>query len=153
MTLSLKKSQALTVIHMSEGRPGPSGDDEGHTKEKHVNISKDELSERMSKPTPKGGRDAVHWMSAFIDIHDCAEMLTKAISTLSADEFVRNFANMEDGKHFQRTNIMVGEFDCRDHRGRARASHVYLSMMKHNDRPHKLHLITFYPVIPLMLED
>lgn len=153
MPLSLRKQQALDVIHFSESQPGPNGGHEGHTKTEHVNASRDRLTERMEAPGKYGRKDKVHWRSAFIGINECAEMLVKTISQLGSDPFVRDFHKLDDGKHFDQNDIFVGEFHCRDHRGTAYARHVHLVMMKHEERPHKLHLVTFYPVLPLLADD
>lgn len=149
MPLSLLPSQARTVIENSEGRLGLNSAPKGHTKERHVSISRDGLTDRMLQGG--GNNGDVFWRSAFLDIHSCAELLSQCIQALSANDFVRDFHRQNDGAILNggATEVNLPMFWCRDWRGRAPASHLKLSLQKHNDRPHCLHLITFYPYIPL----
>ncbi len=154
MPLSINPRQALSVIHLSEDMPGLNGAPAGHTKSRHVHISKEGLGERMGAPDPHGlYNNKVFWRSAFIQIADGANALSLAITALGGTDFVRDFHKLADGTRFpgdgETDPVMIGEFDCRDMRGRAKAHHVKLAMQKHGERPHALHLITIYPFIPL----
>jgi hypothetical protein len=104
-------------------------------------LSRSRLSATLPGP--------LQWRAAFLDIHSCANLLSQTINALGADPFVRDFDRQENGSYFNGDRpILLNEFECRDQRGRARASHVRIFMQKVDERPHKLHLITFYPTIP-----
>jgi hypothetical protein len=155
MVLAITPDQARTVIELSEGRPGVGGGHVGHTKERHVSISKLALAERMEEPDPLGRyHGKIFWRAAFLDIHSCADLLSRAVTALGGQGFVREFDRRADGALFPSAEtetepVLLGEFDCRDQRGRAKARHVKLFMQKFRGRPHNLHLITFYPYIPM----
>ncbi|MEO0989677.1 MAG: hypothetical protein AAFX00_01870, partial [Pseudomonadota bacterium] len=96
----------------------------------------------------------IFWRAAFIDIGSCAELLARALSTLTAQPYVRDFTRLPYGTLFpsneaEAVAIELPAFDCRDMRGRCVAHHVKLFMQKVRGRPHDLHLITFYPYIPM----
>lgn len=154
MPLHVTPDQARTVIELSEGVAGPTGGMVGHTKRQHVSISKAGLAERMEQPDPHNrSAGKSFWRAAFLDIQGCAALLSRTVVALGAHPFVRDFATRPDGDVLrvmeEPPHVFLGEFDCRDVRGRAKAHHVRLILQKARGRPHDLHLVTFYPYIPL----
>jgi len=151
MPLSLQPSQARTVIENSEGRTGAKGTSKGHTKERHIGISRAALAERMEAGGGKNGD--IFWRSAFVDIASCATVLSRTITSLGAHDFVANFHAKADGDGLLIDNgiatVEVPRFDSRDMRGIFPVHHVRIVLEKYAARPHGVHLVTFYPYIPL----
>jgi hypothetical protein len=156
--LLLSPADARSVIEMSEGRPGADGQGVGHTRERHIDISRDGLAERMGEPDPQGRYNGeIFWRAAFLDIHSAAALLSQTIAVLNNNpaagdarsrDFIQNFTNQPDGTLLQPpAPIELPMFDCRDMRGRAWAGAVRVFAQKVNNRPRQFHLITFYPAI------
>jgi hypothetical protein len=142
--LSLTLSNARTVIEMSEGKePGP-----GHTKARHVSISNADLRLRHETVTTGG---SVHFLGAFIDIHDCAQALVWTLNALQTHPSVRNFDSLADGTgmNIDFPVMMQQPMKVRYCLGTISTQYTRIFGQKMDVRPHKLHLITFYPTFVL----
>lgn len=141
--LTLTAQQARSVIEASEGRePGP-----GHTKARHVTITKADLIARAENQDVSGD---ILFFGAFVDIHDCAEALSLVVDALDAHPFVANFCNQDDGDRLTEFRVLVRrEFKVRYSGGGGimPGQHFSIVAQKMALRPHQLHLITFYPTI------
>jgi hypothetical protein len=148
--LALTPNNAKSVLHASEGLdPGP-----GHTLRLHVNISRESLRERNNEPN----RGEVGGKCAFLDIHQCCELLPLVIRHMQAlgpahQTFVQNFENLPYGSNItaSRVNLPI-VVQVRYSHGETRripANNFYLAAVKLEDRPHRLHVITFYPQLIL----
>jgi hypothetical protein len=135
--------QARAIIDMSEGRePGP-----GHTKARHVTITKAELIQRNETIRLSGD---IHFLSAFISIGDCAAALKQTIDALSHLKFVSNFNNVADGTRLEENHVPVPtEMKVRYGAGAGiiPVHHFHIAAVRMRQRPHGLHLITFYPTV------
>jgi hypothetical protein len=144
----LTTEQARSVIYMSEDRFDHEGRNPGHTLRNHVNISREGLTRRMEAGPGENDDKAVFWRSAFLSVQSAAELLAEAVAALGGNRAVANFGNSPQGMFISEL-VTINAFWCRDMRGRAWAPQVKLNARKVNDRPHGLHLITFYPAIML----
>jgi hypothetical protein len=148
--LALTPGNAKSVLHASEGlHPGP-----GHTLSRHVNISRESLRERNNEPS----RGEVGGKCAFLDIHQCCDLLPLVIQHMQAlgpreQAFVQNFQNLPYGTNVNasRVNlpIIVQVRYSYGETKRIPVSNFYLAAVKLEDRPHRLHVITFYPQLVL----
>ncbi|MDQ6436672.1 hypothetical protein RB623_21695 [Mesorhizobium sp. LHD-90] len=144
--LALSESEAKTTIVHSENKTDQEGRNVGHTRRLHVDISRFDLMTRMEAGPSRHDRKEVFWRSAFIDIHNAAKVLSDAITALANNRFVANFSERPDGE-FLIEEAEVPGFWARDQRGRIPAGQVHIYARKMAQRPHGLHLITFFPVI------
>jgi hypothetical protein len=144
--LALTPGNAKSVLHASEAlQPGP-----GHTLRQHVNISRERLRDRNDKPNS----GELEGKCAFVDIHQCCELLPLAIQHMQAmgereRAFVQNFGNIPYGTNIRTSGIRLpmvvrvrysyGEMN------NLPTNKFYLSAYKLEDRPHRLHIVTFYP--------
>ena len=140
--LVLTPDGAKSVLYASEG----TGEGPGHTLARHVNISKEALRTRGLEFVPRGEISVV---TAFMDIHQCAQLLSLVIGSLRPDPFVNNFANIADGekKDFVRvrTQLAVPIRYCWGTQKGPTTDLFDLTVVKMKGRPFSLHVVTFYP--------
>jgi hypothetical protein len=141
--LSLTPENAKAVLYASEGKePGP-----GHTLVRHVDITNEQLIQRSMTQTTAG---MVHFFAAFHSIRDCVEALSLAAPALSTTEFSRRFPNDPNGR-FEGLVTLARAFPMRNgiKGAKFQTDLFYLAAVKHDERPHLLHVITFYPTMRL----
>ncbi|WP_342361945.1 hypothetical protein [Terrarubrum flagellatum] len=145
MAFTLTIDGAKSVIRASEGRePGP-----GHTLERHVNITRENLYRRTETVVTRG--EAL-FFAAFIDLNDCAQALCDTLIALAADPFIDGFDRQPDGaeRNFQRIAI-PRSFRVRYGAGAGimpAHNSFSLALVRMSGRPHSAHIITFYPAFP-----
>jgi hypothetical protein len=148
--LALTPDNAKSVLYASEGlEPGP-----GHTLSRHVNISREQLRDRNNEPN----RGEVGGKCAFLDIHQCCDLLPKVIQHMQSlgpaeQRFVQNFQNLAYGSAVAASKVqlplVVYVRYSHGETKRIPVSNFYLAAVKLEDRPHKLHVVTFYPQLTL----
>ncbi len=146
--LTLSPADAEKVIRLSEERPDQEGRNVGHTISRHIAISRLGLMTRMDAGPGRHDAKAIFWRSAFLDVASAADVLSRAITSLANHPFVNGFSRLPEGE-FLIADAEVGQFWCRDQRGRFPAGQVHVYARKMAARPSGLHLITFFPIIKL----
>ena len=150
MALTLTPDMAKAVLEGSEGRPDGNGG-EGHTLRKHVKISNAELRRRFEEGSPSG---ELKIFTAFMDTNQAAAALASAVGVLANQPFIRDFDRTAEGAMFDSDTIgrpapwlqLPAAITVRYGAGAGKIplQQFRLWAIKMKDRPHGLHVITFY---------